>query len=112
GLSELSVVYVTAPSHEVAKKLAAMLVKERQLAACVNIVPGLTSVYEWEGVVQEDTEALMIIKTRSALLEELTAAVVQQHPFDCPEVLALPVQGGSAPYLKWVSDTARGKPDQ
>lgn len=107
--SEHSVVYVTAPSNDVARRLASLLVKERRLAACVNIVPGVTSVYEWEGAVQEDPETLMIIKTRTDALQELTKAVQEAHPYDCPEVVALPIQGGSEEYLKWVSDTVRPK---
>ena len=107
--SELSVVYVTAPSDEVARRLAALLVQERRLAACVNIVPGVTSVYEWEGAVQQDAETLLIIKTRTAAVAELAAAVRESHPYDCPEVVALPVHGGSEPYLQWVRDAVPPK---
>ena len=107
--ADVSVVYVTAPSDEVARRLAALLVQERRLAACVNIVPGVTSVYEWEGAVQQDAETLLIIKTLTAAVPELTEAVQQSHPYDCPEVVAMPVTGGSEPYLQWVRDTVRPK---
>ncbi|WIA44510.1 hypothetical protein OEZ86_007249 [Tetradesmus obliquus] len=98
------VVYVTAPSAEVADSLASALV-EGKLAACVNIVPGLTSVYSWKGKIEKDPELLLIIKTQASLLENLTAKVKQLHPYDEPEVLALPVVGGSASYLAWVRDS-------
>ncbi|XP_043204908.1 divalent-cation tolerance protein CutA-like [Amphibalanus amphitrite] len=107
--ADLSVVYVTAPSDEVARRLATLLVQERRLAACVNIVPAVTSVYEWEGEVHHDNEVLLIIKARAESVPELAAAVRQSHPYDCPEVLALPVLGGSEPYLQWVRDTVRPK---
>lgn len=77
----------------------------RHLAACVNIVPGVESIYFWDGKVNQDAELLLIIKTRASLLEALTAAVKAKHPYDTPEVLALPAAGGSVTYLKWVADS-------
>ncbi|KAF8060291.1 PHB6 [Scenedesmus sp. PABB004] len=104
------VVYVTTPSAEVADSLATALVGVR-LAACVNLVPGVTSVYTWKGKLERDSEVLMIIKTTAALLPELTATVVQLHPYDEPEVLALPAVGGSATYLAWVAASTGPAPD-
>ncbi|KAF6255967.1 hypothetical protein COO60DRAFT_1531576 [Scenedesmus sp. NREL 46B-D3] len=98
------VVYVTAPSADVAGSLAAALV-DRQLAACVNILPGVTSVYSWKGKVEKDSEVLMMIKTQAHLLERLTAQVKALHPYDEPEVIALPVVGGSASYMAWLRDS-------
>ncbi|MFQ5743947.1 MAG: divalent-cation tolerance protein CutA [Acidobacteriota bacterium] len=95
------VVLSTAAETEVARNLAAMLVKER-LAACANVVDGIHSVYWWEGEVRSDAEVLLIIKTDADHLERLTAALEQHHPYDCPEVIALPVVGGSAAYLDWL----------
>ncbi|PON70502.1 Divalent ion tolerance protein [Trema orientale] len=100
------VVYVTVPNKEEGKKLAESIVKEK-LAACVNRVPGIESVYQWEGKVQTDSEELLIIKTRQSLLEALTKHVEENHPYDVPEVIALPINGGSTPYLEWIKNSTR-----
>ena len=97
------VVYVTCPDAAASDRVIDAVVPTR-LAACVNIVPGLTSVYRWKGEVKRDAEALLIMKTRRSLLPALTDAVVAAHPYDTPEVLALPAVGGSAAYLQWVAD--------
>ena len=97
------VVYVTVPDAAAADAVVDALIPT-SLAACVNIVPGLTSVYKWKGAVQRDAESLLIIKTTAGRLEALTAAVKAAHPYDTPEVLALPAVGGSADYLRWVAD--------
>ncbi|XP_018016540.1 divalent-cation tolerance protein CutA isoform X2 [Hyalella azteca] len=104
--SEFSVTYVTAPNMEVAKTLARGLVGAK-LAACVNIVSGVTSVYEWQGKMEEDAELLLVIKTRAALLAEVTEYVVATHPYDVCEVLATPVTGGNPPYLAWLGDNIK-----
>ncbi|EOA27976.1 hypothetical protein CARUB_v10024149mg [Capsella rubella] len=100
------VVYVTVPNREAGKKLANSIVQEK-LAACVNIVPGVESVYEWEGKVQSDSEELLIIKTRQSLLESLTEHVKANHEYDVPEVIALPITGGSDKYLEWLKNSTR-----
>nr|XP_011464640.1 PREDICTED: protein CutA, chloroplastic isoform X2 [Fragaria vesca subsp. vesca] len=100
------VVYVTVPNKEVGKKLAESLVREK-LAACVNIVPGIQSVYQWEGEVQTDSEELLIIKTRQSLFEALTEHVKSNHPYDVPEVIALPINAGSLNYLEWIKNSTR-----
>ncbi|GFR49461.1 hypothetical protein Agub_g11521 [Astrephomene gubernaculifera] len=101
------VVYVTVPNAEVGRTLAAQLVESR-LAACVNILPGVTSVYWWEGKVNSDPEMLLVVKSRSPLLPELTAFIKAHHPYQEPEVLALPVLGGSPSYLAWLVGSTRG----
>jgi periplasmic divalent cation tolerance protein len=98
------VVLVTAPSAEKAAELARALVEER-LAACGNVVPGLRSIYRWQGAVQEDAEALLLLKTTRARLDALRARVLALHPYDVPEVLALPVEAGSAAYLAWIAES-------
>ncbi|GKV33602.1 hypothetical protein SLEP1_g42089 [Rubroshorea leprosula] len=100
------VVYVTVPNREAGKKLAESIVKAK-LAACVNIVPGLESVYEWEGKIHTDPEELLIIKTRESLLEALTQHVKANHEYDVPEVIALPITGGSPQYLEWLKKNTR-----
>ena len=96
------VVLSTAPDDEVAAQLAATLVGDR-LAACVNVVGGVRSFYRWEGQVQIDDEVLIIIKTDAAHLEQLTERLVSEHPYECPEVVALPIAGGYEGYLSWLS---------
>ncbi|KAH9756343.1 protein CutA [Citrus sinensis] len=100
------VVYVTVPNKEAGKKLAESIVKAK-LAACVNRVPGIESVYEWKGEIQTDAEELLIIKTRQSLLETLTEHVKANHEYDVPEVIALPITGGSQPYLEWLKSSTR-----
>ncbi|PSS19590.1 Protein CutA like [Actinidia chinensis var. chinensis] len=100
------VVYVTVPNKEAGKKLAESLVKEK-LAACVNRVPGIESVYQWQGEVQTDSEELLIIKTRESLLEALKEHVKANHEYEVPEVIAIPIIGGSIPYLEWIKNSTR-----
>ena len=99
-------VLVTAPDAEVAERVARALVAER-LAACVNLVPGVRSIYRWEGEVQDDAELLLVIKTTAARVDVLAERVRAHHPYDLPEVLALPAAGGSAGYLDWVAAESR-----
>ncbi|CAL4933116.1 unnamed protein product [Urochloa decumbens] len=100
------VVYVTVPNREAGKKLAGSIISEK-LAACVNIVPGVESVYWWEGKVQSDAEELLIIKTRESLLDALTEHVKANHEYDVPEVIALPIKGGNLKYLEWLKNSTR-----
>lgn len=100
------VVYSTAPSADVASKVASALVNAR-LAACVSTVPGVTSTYWWEGKVETGQEHLLIIKTRAALVEELTKKVTEIHPFDTPEVVAQPIVGGLGKYLEWIDQSTK-----
>ncbi len=101
------VVLVTAPDGRVAERLAGTLVEER-LAACVNIVPGLTSVYWWEGAVQSSDEVLMLVKARASDVEAIAARVRELHPYELPEVIATEVVAGLGAYLDWVrSETER-----
>ena len=99
------VVLVTAPDPEAATQLARRLVEEG-LAACVNLVPGVRSIYRWQGALQEDPEILLIAKTRAALVDALVARVCALHPYELPEVIAFAVAGGSVPYLDWVRGAA------
>lgn len=104
-------VYVTVPNKDVARQIAFALASEK-LAACTNIIPGLESVYEWEGKVQSDNELLLMIKTRSCLVSSLTKRVRELHPYDECEVIAVPVIGGSSSYLQWVKDSVTAEASQ
>jgi periplasmic divalent cation tolerance protein len=100
------VVLVTAPTAERAAELARTLVEER-LAACGNVVPGLRSIYRWEGKVEDEPEALLLLKTTRARFEALRDRVLALHPYQVPEVIALPVEAGSAAYLDWIAAETR-----
>lgn len=98
----------TAPDEASGRALASALVEEG-LAACVSVVPGVTSVYRWGGEVRAEGEVLLVAKTTAAVVAALTARLVELHPYDVPEVLALDVGGGHGPYLDWVaSEVGRG----
>ena len=97
------VVLSTAPDRATAARIARALVEER-LAACVNIVPGVTSIYRWKGKVERDSEVLCVIKTRASLLARLSRRLEALHPYDVPEVVALKVSGGAKAYLEWIDE--------
>jgi periplasmic divalent cation tolerance protein len=100
-VTDALVVLVTAPTPERAAEIARALVEER-LAACGNVVPGIRSIYRWEGEVHEDAEALLVLKTTRARFDALRDRVLALHPYEVPEVIALPVETGSAAYLAWL----------
>ena len=104
----LSVVLCTAPPERAAD-LARAVVAAR-LAACVNIVPGVRSIYRWDGEICDDGESLLVIKTRSEAVGPLTQALLEIHPYDTPEVIALLIQDGvgNPAYLKWLLDESSG----
>ncbi|MGB5063868.1 MAG: divalent-cation tolerance protein CutA [Candidatus Competibacter sp.] len=99
--SQPLVVFCTCPDQASAERIAATVVEER-LAACVNILPGLTSIYRWRGQMQRDTELLLLLKTQGAIYPPLEARIRELHPYDVPEVIALPVRMGSSAYLDWI----------
>ena len=104
--NEFYVVLSTCPDATTAERLGRTLV-EASLAACVNVLPGLRSIYRWNEAVQSDEEALMIIKTTSACLAALRDRLVALHPCEVPEVVALPVADGHHAYLSWVASSTR-----
>lgn len=101
------VVLCTVPDEATAARLARGLVAAG-LAACVNAIPGLRSFYRWEGEVHDDPEIQLVVKTRRARVPEVVAWLEGAHPYDVPEVLALPVVEGAGPYLRWIADETRG----
>lgn len=100
---DLVVLYITCPSREVAEALATPLVEEG-LAACANILPGLTSLYQWEGAVQRDSECLLLLKTTRERADEAAARLRAAHPYETPCILAFSVAAGLPAYLDWLRD--------
>jgi periplasmic divalent cation tolerance protein len=103
-VSDVAVVLTTLGAGADAAALARTLVEER-LAACVNVLPPMTSVYRWKGVVEQDREQQLIIKTAVARLGDLEARLRTLHPYELPEFLVLPASGGSSAYLAWVRES-------
>lgn len=101
GETRARVILMTAPDREVAVRLSRGLVEEG-LAACANIVPGVTSIFRWEGEVETADEVMVVLKTRIERVEALVERVVELHPYDVPEFLSLPVESGHHPYVAWV----------
>lgn len=106
-MSDHCLVFSTVASAEDGERIARALV-ERRVAACVNVVPGLTSFYRWEGRVQQDEERLLVIKTRADRFEELRSVLVDLHPYEVPEVIALPITAGHPAYLSWLDASVSG----
>lgn len=104
-------VLVTVPNKGEANVIAEALVAER-LAACVNIIPGIESVYRWEGKVTRDSEALLVIKSTSDCYFALERRVKELHSYDVPEVIALKIERGSEQYLSWLRDSTSPKSEQ
>jgi periplasmic divalent cation tolerance protein len=105
-MSNARVVLTTTGSQEEARKIAYALV-ERRLAACVNIVPQIESVYRWEGKVEASTEWLLLIKTQADLFERVHDAVKELHSYDLPECVMLEIAAGSEEYLNWIAESVR-----
>ena len=104
-MTDYIVVFVTAPEDE-AVGLAKTLVEER-LVACVNLVPGLRSIYWWQGKVEDEPEVLCIMKTRSNLFESLRDRVRELHSYEVEEIIALPILAGNLPYLEWIKENTK-----
>ena len=100
------VVFVTVPDAKVGRRLSDALVGEG-LAACVTAIPGAKSTYRWKGKVERATEVVLMIKTRKSLAKKLELRVRELHPYDVPEILALPVAAGESRYLRWIAESTR-----
>jgi periplasmic divalent cation tolerance protein len=96
----------TLPDEEQAKALARILVT-RKLAACINILPKMTSIYEWQGKLEQGEEHLLIIKTEQNRLAELQETIKEAHPYELPEIIVVPIVGGYEPYLNWISNSVK-----
>ena len=104
----MRVVLVTAPA-QAAESLASTLVAER-LAACVNLIPGVASVYRWKGVVERSEETLLVLKTTRSGFKRLASRLVELHPYEVPEIVALDVTDAHAPYVAWVRGSIASAP--
>jgi periplasmic divalent cation tolerance protein len=100
---DILMLYCTCPDDEVAERIATEIVS-RGLAGCVNRIPGLTSTYRWEGELRTGTEVLLLIKTSASRSAELTAELLRMHPYELPEIIAVPVVGGHQAYIDWIGD--------
>jgi periplasmic divalent cation tolerance protein len=105
-MTDFQIVLSTCADREEAERIAQRLV-ELQLAACVNILPGVQSIYRWQGNVESAAEVLMVIKTSAALIPEVQSTIASLHSYEVPELLVLPVSGGSEAYLAWLKASLR-----
>jgi len=99
--SEIQIVFCTVPDSDTGHRIAAQLV-EYGLAACVNLIPGIESVYRWKGQLEQDSEVLLMIKSRSADYTNVEEAISALHPYELPEIIAVPLSNGLPGYLDWV----------
>jgi periplasmic divalent cation tolerance protein len=105
-MTDKILVFTTASSKDEARKIGRTLV-ERQLAACVNIVPQVGSIYRWEGEVEEAEEWLLVIKTTRSAFERVRDAINELHSYDVPECIAVPIESGSMEYLNWLGESVK-----
>ena len=101
----MRVVLCTTP-QEKSEEIAEILLREK-LCACINIIPGIKSMYWWEDKIQTDQEDILIIKTKEELIDPLTQKIKEIHPYDIPEVIALKVKGGNKDYIQWVLNSIK-----
>ncbi len=97
------VIYITCPSYKEAERLSRLLLQEK-LAACCNIIKSVKSLFLWKGKVDEAEESLMIVKTQQSRLDALVQFVQNHHPYDVPEIIAMPIVGGAQDYLNWLKE--------
>ena len=102
-MSEYRVAITTCPDQRTAEELASWLIDQR-LAACVNVIPGVRSYYEWKGRVCNDAEFILLMKTRADRYPRLEKTIVERHPYELPEVIAMPIEAGLAGYLGWIDE--------
>lgn len=101
-------IYSTFPTKEAAEEAGTALIEE-QLAACVNILPGMTSIYRWEGKIARDEEVVMIIKTKLSRADAAIISVKERHSYDNPALIVIPIESGSPQYLDWLAEETGGK---
>lgn len=105
-MSEHCVVLVTCPDRGTGEKIGATLVEER-LAACANLMDGVTSIYRWKNEIQQEPETLLLIKTRNARFADVERRVLELHPYEVPEIICCDISAGNLPYLNWIDESTR-----
>ena len=105
-MTEIRFIYITAGDKEEARQIGMALVESR-LAACVNIIDQMTSMYRWEGKIQEDQEVILIAKTTDKNVPVLMNKVKEMHSYDCPCIVSIPVEDGNPAFLKWIADEVK-----
>lgn len=106
--SSFCLVLNTCPDEQTARAMALGLIEAR-LAACVNLVPGLTSIYRWEGAVEEGTELLLLIKTTAERYPQVESFIRERHPYRLAEIISMPLSAGLPAYLDWIGDSVRAE---
>ncbi|GMR09047.1 MAG: divalent-cation tolerance protein CutA [Gammaproteobacteria bacterium] len=104
SMADQQIVLCTCPDRASAEIIATAVV-ERGLAACVNIVPDLTSIYKWQGKLDRASELLLLIKSTASVYEQLQQTIQSLHPYELPEIIAVPIEAGFPPYLNWIDDS-------
>ncbi len=107
-MTDKRIVLTTAGSEEEARKIARALV-ERNIAACVNILPQITSIYRWQGKVEEAREWLLVVKTTAGAFEEVRNAIIELHSYELPECICVAIEDGASEYLQWIGDSVAGE---
>jgi periplasmic divalent cation tolerance protein len=105
-MTDAVLVLTTLPNSDAAAELAKSVVGEK-LAACANVMPAVRSIYRWQGKVEDENEVLVLLKTQRARFEALRARILELHPYDVPEVIALPIEQGHGAYLDWIANETR-----
>jgi len=103
---KLNIIYITTKDKDEARRIGKELVETR-LAACVNIIDNMNSMYWWEGEIQDDSEAILIAKTKENLVPELVEKVRQMHSYSCPCIVILPILGGNPKFLEWIEEETK-----
>jgi len=101
-VTDALLVFTTLPTADKAAEIAKVLVEEK-LVACVNVLPAVRSIYRWQGKLHDENEVLVLLKTRAEHLERLKLRLLEVHPYELPEVLAVPIESGYQPYLEWLA---------
>lgn len=104
--SPAQILITTLPEMEQAKQMAQTIVNQK-LAACINILPQMVSIYRWQGALEEGTEHMLVIKTEVARLDELKKTILEMHPYELPEIIVVPIVGGHPPYLDWIGESVQ-----